>query len=246
MPEHHVTITTQDGQLDAWLHTPEGQGPWPGVILHTDIRGVRESFQDMARTLAGHGYAVLLPNLYYRVAKVPVARPGLSFQDEEGRRHFGALRDSLSASGLQRDHQALLNWLDRQPQVKPGGVAIVGYCMSGAIALNVAADFPEQIRAAASFHGGNLVSDQADSPHLQLPRIKAELLFGHAHNDPYMPEERIVQLEQALQQSGLRYQSLRLQAAHGFAVADSPAYDPQAADQHWQSLLALLEGNFAR
>ncbi|TBV14288.1 dienelactone hydrolase family protein [Stutzerimonas kirkiae] len=240
MPIQVVNIPSPDGQIDAWLHTPEGPGPWPGVILHTDIRGVRETFQRKAAALADEGYAVLLPNLYYRVAQVPVADPRLSFQDEGGRKVFGALRASLSAEGLRSDHRALLGWLQAQPQVRTGQVALVGYCMSGAIAVHAAADFPERIAVAASFHGGNLVTDSHDSPHLRAHELKAKLHFGHAKDDPSIPLEAIERLDQALLAAEVTFSSTRHEARHGFAVADSTTYDEAAERQHWRDLLALL------
>lgn len=246
MPVQTLNIATADGQLDAWLHTPEGPGPWPGVILHTDIRGVREAFQNKAAALAAEGYAVLLPNLYYRVARTPVADPQLGLSSEEGRKLFFGLKDTLTQAGLKADHQALLDWLQAQPQVRAGQVAVVGYCMTGAIALHAAADFPQRIAAVASFHGGHLVTDNSDSPHLRAPELKAaKLHFGHAKDDASIPSEAIDRLDQALRAAGVTFSSTRHDARHGFAVADSPVHDEAAERQHWHELLELLRSSLA-
>ncbi len=239
--EQQAGITTIDGTIDAWICHPAGEGSWPAVILHTDIRGVREVFREMGRHIAAAGYFVLLPNLFYRVAREPVLDPGLSLQDEAGRARVAELRAGLGPDELRRDHAVLLGWLPTRPQVISGRTAIVGYCFSGAVALQAAADFPEHIVAAASFHGGRLATDAADSPHRRATDIRARLHFGHAENDASMPEDAITLLEETLTRAGVTFSQRRHAARHGFTVADSAAYDAVEADQHWQDLLHLLD-----
>src|ERR1700759_218012 len=66
MPSVSATVATPDGTCPVTLHTPEGSGPWPGVILYVDAGGVRDTFSQMAERMAGYGYAVLVPDVYYR------------------------------------------------------------------------------------------------------------------------------------------------------------------------------------
>lgn len=241
MKERAMIINTPDGQTDAWFYTPKSTGSWAGIILHTDIRGIRETFKKHAAKLASYGFAVLLPNVYYRVSKAPVAPPDLTFQMEEGRKRFTELKNTLSQEKLKQDHGIWLNWLQQRPEVKKGPVGIVGYCFSGAIALHAAADFADKIAAVASFHGGGLFTEAPDSPHLRLPEIKAKLHFGHAKEDASMPSDAIEKLNQALKAVNTRFTVTQHDAKHGFAVPDSPAYNAEAAQQHWDDLLKLLK-----
>lgn len=240
-----VEIAAASGAIDAQFFHPDAPGIWPGVVLLTDIRGSRPAFEDMGRHLAAHGYAVLLPNLYYRGGRAPVVDPSLPVSDEGARARRGALRAALTPEAWRADLAALLGFLDGNERVhKPYG--IVGYCMSGSFALRGAADFPDQIAAAASFHGGGLASDAADSPHLRAGEIKARLYFGHAENDGSMPAEAIARLDDALREAGVSATNETYAGArHGFAVADGQAYNTEAASRHWRNLLQLFDGALA-
>lgn len=241
-----VDIATEHGVLDAHLFLPDAKGAWPAVILLTDIRGVRPAFQTMGQRLADHGYAVLLPNVYYRGGRAPVVDPKLPVKDDSARAQRAALRAALTPAAVRADIAALLTFLGEQTYVRGNSVGIVGYCMSGAFALRAAADFPERIIAAASFHGGGLASAAPDSPQLEVARIQARLYFGYADADASMPPDMIDRLETALREAGVSFSAeLYTGARHGFAVSDGQAYDEQAAEQHWQRLLDLLGTAFA-
>lgn len=235
-----IDIHTHDGVADSWLYQPDGVGPWPGVILLPDIKGVRPVFRQMAQQLAALGYVVLLPNFYYRALKAEQIDPKASFREEAGKAYLTRLRSTLTPAGLRGDHAAYLQTLARHASVAGERVAVVGYCMSGAYALHAAADFPEQVVAAASFHGGGLAADTPDSPHHRVGDIRAQLYLGYASNDGSMPGDRITVLEDALKTAGVRYRSEVYAAGHGYAVSDNPSYDAAAAAQHWQRLEALL------
>ncbi|TDU31714.1 carboxymethylenebutenolidase [Panacagrimonas perspica] len=235
-----VDIASADGVIDGWWLHPLGAGPWPAVIVHTDIKGVRPAFEETARRLAALGHAVLLPNLYHRALRITDIDPSLSLHDEAQRAQLGKLRESVSTDGTHRDHVALLDWLDHQPEVRGGAIGIVGYCMSGAIALRTAADFPDRVVAAASFHGGRLASDDADGPHLRASAIRARLVLGYARQDKSMPDERIAQLEAALTSAGVAFTSDHHDALHGFAVSDKPEYSAAATELHWKRLQDLF------
>ncbi len=233
-------IDTPDGRLDAWLFLPDAAGPRPAVILHTDIKGSRDTYVAKGRELAALGYAVILPNLYYRLRPAPVLPAEASLRDPRFQDAFAELRSVISVAGVKRDHEAILAWLEQQPRVDVSSVAVIGYCMSGSIALRAAADFPRQVKAIASFHGGRLASDAEDSPHLRAADIKAQLYFGYAKEDGSMTDDRIEQLETALRKHGVRFTGEHYPAHHGFAVADSPAYDPASETRHRQAIAHLL------
>lgn len=241
-----VDIVAGDGVIDAQLFYPATDGAWPGVLLLTDIRGVRPAFAAMAARVASHGYTVLLPNLYYRAGRAPVVDPNLPVRDETARVRRAELRAALTPEAIWADLTAQLNFLASNSRVRGAPTGIVGYCMSGAFVLRAAVDFPQRIAAAASFHGGGLATDAADSPHLLVARIKAQLYFGYADEDASMPPEMIERLETALRDSGIPFRSdLYAGARHGFAVADGAAFDHDAAERHWRNLIALFDGALA-
>ncbi len=235
-----VNIPTADGVIDAHTYHPAGPGAWPAVLLFTDIRGVRPVFEAMGQRLAALGYAVLLPNTYYRGGRAPVVDPTLPVADEAAKGRRAALRAALTPEALRADIAVLLDYLAAQPYVRGLQTGVIGYCMSGSFALRAAADFPDRIAAAASFHGGGLATEAPDSPHLNVERIKAQLYFGHAEADASMPPEAIARLDSALTQGGVKFTSEIYAARHGFAVADGPAYNATAAEKHWQSLTVLF------
>ena len=235
-----LELQTADGLIDTWLFKPEGTGKWPAIILNTDIKGVRDTFINMGKRLASNGYVVLLPNLYYRVAVAPVIDATASLQDEKYKERFNELRAAVSIPGLYQDHKLFLNFLTKHESVSSPRIGIVGYCMSGAIALRAAADFPENIVAAASFHGGRLATDALDSPHLRAKEIRARLHLGYAQNDASMSDEMIAKLETALSEAHVKVTSEHYLGRHGFAVADSAAYNPDISERHWQNLIALF------
>jgi carboxymethylenebutenolidase len=236
-----VDIKTPEGTMDAKLFHPDGQGPWPAVILLVDAFGVRPVFEAMARRLAAEGYVVLLPNVFYREGHASRLELNGSFEDEAFRKRIYALIGGLTPERLKIDAAAELDFLARHPLVKGPKVGVAGYCMSGGIAVRMAADFPERIGAAASSHGGRLATDAPDSPHRLVGEVKGELYFGHADNDGSMPAEAIEKLEVALKEAGVKHQSeLYAGARHGYAVEGMTAYHKETSEKHWSRLLDLF------
>jgi carboxymethylenebutenolidase len=244
MPETNVDIRTRDGRADSFLVYPDHAGPHPAVIYIPDIRGPRPVFKDMARRLASHGYAVLMPNLFYRLGPAPVWTLTGSTQSEAGRARVAELFAAVTVEGCHRDHVAFLDYLASIPEIAQPRTAEVGYCMGGAVAMRAAADFPDRIIAAACFHGGRLATDAPDSPHLRAKEIRARLYFGHAADDGSMTPEMIEKLEAALNAAHVRFTTDHYTAHHGYAVADSPAYEEDAAEFHWTRLVEFLRDAF--
>jgi carboxymethylenebutenolidase len=241
-----VEIATAAGVVDAQLFHPAAAGNWPAVLLLTDIRGSRPAFDEMGRHLAAHGYTVLLPNLYYRGGHASTIGPALATNDDEAKTRRAALRAALTPSAWRGDLTGLLAFLDGHERVRGRQFGIAGYCMSGSFALRGAADFPDRITAAASFHGGGLATDAADSPHLRAGDIKARLYLGHADADGSMPPEAIARLDTALREANVDSTSETYTGAkHGFAVSDGQAYNAEAAARHWRSLFGLFAASFA-
>jgi carboxymethylenebutenolidase len=239
LAEEEILVPTADGTADAVLYRWT-EGRRPGVIFLPDGIGTRPSQRQMARRLAGEGYNVLLPNIYYRVARPPIFPPKPDFGDERTRARFDELKASLPPEAMERDASAYVDFLASRPEVSEGPMGVAGFCFTGAFALRTAAARPERIAAAASFHGGGLFRDGSDSPHLVLPRVTAPLYFGHARDDRSMPAEAIAGLESALAAWGGRYQSETYDARHGWTVPDSAAYDEREAERAFAKLRALF------
>jgi len=166
--EESIEIRTADGTADGFLYRHEG-GPRPGVIHLTDIGGIRSSQKAMASRLAAAGYAVLMPNLFYRFGKPPVIDFAAGFEDEGVKKRVAELRAPLTPEAVESDAGAYVDFLQG---VSPGGIGVVGYCFAGSVALRAAAARPDRVEAAASFHGGGLCTDATTSTHLLLPRFR--------------------------------------------------------------------------
>jgi carboxymethylenebutenolidase len=244
--ESEVEIRTPDGTADGMLYRPEGNGRWPGVFFFTDIGGIRASQRAMAARICSEGYAVLMPNLFYRTGRPPLFEPGLKFGDERFTKRMAELVSPLTPEAVEQDAGSYIDFLAQQNVVKKRPFGAVGLCVSGAIVLRMAAARPDQIAAGASFHGGRLYTDTPTSPHLLLPRIKARLYFGHAVNDKSMPQAAIDNFNRVLEAWGGKYESEVYDAAHGWTVTDSPAYNPPLAERAFQALHQLLAETLPR
>ncbi|MET0415300.1 MAG: dienelactone hydrolase family protein [Actinoplanes sp.] len=240
-----VRIPTADGTADAYLVRPDGNGPFPGVLLFMDAFGLRPRIAEMAARIADRGYAVLAPNILYRGGPSPLVAPEELTDAEKRGAAFGRLMPlirALTAERVAADTDAYLDFFAAQEDVAPGPVVVVGYCMGGTNALRAIEAHPDRIAALASFHAGRVVTDGADSPHLAVGRITGEVYFGHADNDQSMTPDQIKALEAELDEAGVRYTSeVYAGAPHGFTMSDTSMYDPQAEQRHWTSLFALLD-----
>jgi carboxymethylenebutenolidase len=240
-----VDVRTEDGVADSYLVLPDGAGPHPGVLMYMDAFGLRPRLKEMADRVAERGYAVLAPNILYRGGRAPqFDLSGLSDPEERGKvfeKVFPMIL-ALDTASITRDTKAYLDFLQVQDGVDAGPVAIVGYCMGGTNALKAIEAYPDRIKALASFHGGRLASDNADSPHLQVGRITGEAYFGHADNDSSMTAEQISSLEAALAKAGVTYTSEVYEGApHGFTMSDTAMYNEAGEQRHWVNLFALLD-----
>lgn len=242
-----VDITTPDGVADAYLAMPETEGPHPGALFYMDAFGLRPHLYKMADRLAAEGYAVLVPNAFYRAGRTPVFDlPG--FIDPHARpeifQTIGPIMQSLTPELTVRDAGAYLQWLNDSPEVTDGPVGVTGYCMGAVMALRTAGAYPARVAAMGGFHGGGLASEEPDSPHLVADRITAELYFGHADNDHALPPEQIERLNTALTEAGVTFRAEVYEgAAHGYTQADTASYDAEGAERHWSNLLELFKRN---
>ncbi|MBV9512597.1 MAG: dienelactone hydrolase family protein [Mycobacteriaceae bacterium] len=241
MPSVSATIATPDGTCPVTLHTPNGSGPWSGVLMYPDAAGVRPTFDDMADTLAGFGYAVLLPDVYYRHGDwQPFSMPS-AFNDPDERARLFGLAGSLTPDMISADAGAFLDFLADRPEVRGDRFGVCGYCMGGRASVIVAGRQPGRVAAAGSIHGGGLVTDAPDSPHRLVDRMTGTIYVAAAENDASFTADDAEALGKALEAAGVQHTIETYPAAHGFAVPDNAPYDTGTAERHWLALQRLFE-----
>jgi carboxymethylenebutenolidase len=238
-----VAIPTPDGEARAYVFHPQGEGPWPAVIFYMDAPAIRPALFEMCERLAGEGYFVLLPDMFWRAGPYEPINLAEAFKDEAARRAiFGKFMASTDPRKAMSDTGAFLDWLARQAQVKGRKVGVTGYCMGAGIALRAAGTFPDRVVAAGGFHGGRLATDEPDSPHLLAPKIKAKIYIGGADEDAGFPPQQADRLREALTAAGVENTvEIYAGARHGYAPPDMPVYNREAAERHWRELLKLLK-----
>jgi carboxymethylenebutenolidase len=234
--ESDVNVTTADGTADCYFVHP-ASGAAAGVLIWPDIFGLRPAFRQMGKRLAESGYSVLVVNPFYRTKKAPTAPAGAATPIAEVR----PLAQTLSETTQMADAKAFIGWLDQQASVaKNRKVGTQGYCMGGPIAFRTAAAVPDRVGAVASFHGGGLVTDQPNSPHLQAAKTQAQFLIAIAANDDARaPNDKTV-LKETFSKANLPAEiEVYEGAAHGWCPPDSGVYNEAQAEKAWSRLLAV-------
>lgn len=238
MSIQRLEIATSSGAAEAVLALPKTP-PVAGVLVLTDVFGIRPAYEEMAERIAGSGYAVLMPNIFYRTGGLPVFDFVPNFQEERTQQRFKEITTPLTPQAMEEDASAYVDFLASKAS---GPIGVVGFCFSGKFALRTAAARPDRVRAAASFHGGGLYTEEADSPHRALPQVKASLYFGHAENDRSMPPEAIEKLDQALKEWGGSYKSETYAgAAHGWMIPGREVYNQGQSERGFAKLMDLFD-----
>ena len=252
--ETNVQVKTPDGVADAVFIHPSS-GAHPGVLVWPDAFGLRPSMRDIGKRIAADGYAVLVPNPFYRVAKATVDAPvitnqaSFSFSNQADMAKLQPLMGSISAPGAaEKDAVAYIAWLDAQPQVnKNRKIGTQGYCMGGPLVVRTCATVPARVGAGASFHGGGLVTNNDSSPHLLAPKIKARMYFGVAKNDDERQPDAKDKLREAFAAAKVPAEIEVYGSLHGWCVVDMPAgpagpiYNKPDAEKAWAKLVALYK-----
>ena len=246
-----VEISTTDGICSTELHVPGGPGPFPAVVLSMDAGGVRQALSDIAARVSTWGYVVALPDFFHRSGSPFDLVPGkphtmatireiLSDPDKRRvffRKYYSA---AIAPAHVTTDVNAVLDHLNTLPEVEQGKAAITGYCMGGNLAMRAAALVADRLALVASFHGGELVSDEPDSPHLGAAKMTARVYVAGAVEDDLFPEAAKQTLIAALEAAQVRSTVETYPAHHGFCVGDNPSYNHEAAERHYKTLEALL------
>jgi carboxymethylenebutenolidase len=240
--ETEVQIKTPDGTCDAYFVHP-ATGAHPGVLIWPDIFGLRPAFRQMGKRLAESGYAALVVNPFYRVKPAPTAPEHPDFNDAATRTALMSLMGALTQETAFTDAKAFIPWLDAQSAVdKKRNMGTTGYCMGGPLTMRTAAAMPTRVGAGASFHGGGLVTDKPDSPHLLVPKMKAHYLFAIAENDDQKQPEAKDVLRAAFARAKLPAEiEVYAGTMHGWCPPDSQVYNPEQAEQAWSRLLVLFK-----
>ena len=238
--ESTVSFTTPDGTMDAFFVHP-ARGRHPAVILWPDIAGLRDAYKTMARRLAESGYAVLAVNHYYRSQPAPILTAMAEWRTPEGQAKLQPMIAQLSPDGTVRDARAAVAFLDAQRAVNTRrGIGSCGYCMGGPFTVRSAWAVPGRVKAAASFHGGGLVTDQPNSPHQLLAATQASYLFAIAQNDDARAPTDKDTLRTAAAAAGRPAEIEVYPADHGWCTIDAPIYNQVQADRAWGRMLDLF------
>ena len=239
LAEAMVEVPTPDGACQAFFVHP-AEGRHPGVVLWPDAFGVRPAIEAMARRLAAAGFAVLAVNQYYRTAPLPLGLSFDMFRSDEGRERLMGMIRGVSPDMIARDAAAHVAFLDAQPAVDTGrGIGTQGYCMGGGLALRTAAAVPARVKAAASFHGGGLVTDRPDSPHRLFAQASADYLVAIGRDDDEKAPGDKDALREAAMAVGRPTEIEVYRANHSWCVPDAPAYDAAEAERAFERLMAL-------
>ncbi|MGE0253358.1 MAG: dienelactone hydrolase family protein [Alphaproteobacteria bacterium] len=239
MLEFEAAVPFDGAAIPSFFCRPDADGPYPAVIMHMDAPAIREELRGFARRIAGHGYAVLLPDLYWRFGRL---RFDLARRNEAMTQMITAARLSLTNAQVVADTRACLAWLAERKDVSRAPKGVVGWCMSGSFSLAAAGEMPDEFAACATLYGVGMVTDQPDSPHLLAPKLKAELYGAFAEHDVFVPDNVVPDLEKALTAAGKPFIIETFPTTHhGFQFPERTAvYHKDAAEAAWVRIFDLF------
>lgn len=240
MPQEKILLTTRDGECPAYVFTDGTHDSAPAILFYMDAGGIRPAVLAMGQRLADAGYVVLLPDLFYRYGPYGPFDPKEVLKGDY-RAILGPLAATTGNAKAAEDLDAFLAYLDTRSDVRGEKVGAVGFCMGGGMALAAAGTRPDRFAAVASFHGGNLATEAADSPHLYAPMLAAEVYIAAAQDDGSYPPAMAERFEQALTDAGVTYRADTYRAHHGWMKPDFPVYDETAAERGWGEMLSFFE-----
>jgi carboxymethylenebutenolidase len=235
-----IEIQTEDGRCEAHAFRPDGAGSWSPVLMYMDGIGIRPALFEIAERIAGEGYYVLLPDLFYRVG-FRAADAKTVFTDPTTRADLMTrVMPSASAANIMRDTEAFLAHFDAQRSVRPGPIGLTGYCMGGRLSLYAAGHYGDRVAGAASYHGSGMATDAPDSPHRLAPQVTARVYIAGAIEDPGFDDAQKERLRRALADAEVDFTLETIPARHGWVPSDTPVHEPVQAERHFTTLFALL------
>jgi carboxymethylenebutenolidase len=244
--ESEVEVKTPDGIADAYFVHPI-TGKHPGVLVWPDIFGLRPAFRQMGKRLAESGYSALVVNPFYRTKKAPTSPEHPDFNDPPTRQVLFGLMNSLTPTTTRADAKAFIAYLDSQDATdRKRRIGTTGYCMGGPLVFETAAASADRVGAGATFHGGGLVTDKPDSPHLLIPQMKAHFLIAIAENDDQKQPEAKNVLRDSFAKAKLPAEiEVYKGTLHGWCPPDSQVYNQEQAAKAWNRLLVLFKAALA-
>lgn len=234
-----IEMQMGEGVAKGFLATPEKKqgAKLAGVIVYMDAFGLRQAFYDMAERIVANGYAVLVPDLFYRFGAYGPYDAKTAFKTEDTAKEIRGMIGGTTQAMTAADTAVFISTLEKAGV--DGAIATVGYCMGGGRALTAAATYADRIAFAASLHGGNLASDAPDSPHLKAEAIKARVYVGTAGVDGSFPPEQSTRFAEAFRKAEVDFTLENyVGVAHGWCVPDHAIYDETGAERHWNRLLS--------
>mgnify|MGYP001358464865 CR=1 FL=1 len=239
MQEQFIQVGTSDGRMETFVACPDGDGPFPVVVMYQNVGGISPVLLDLARRVAANGYYCALPDLYYRLGRIVI--------DPDNRDpHVMAIRqavlDSLSDQRVMADTAALLTAIDADPKARKGIKGSVGFCMGGRFVVQAAATFPDVFAANGSLFGTRMITDAEDSPHRLLARLRGEIYFGFAEHDYALPLPKAHEFIDLLKRDcTARWEAeIHDEAHHGYSFPGRPVYQEKAAERSWEKILAMF------
>jgi len=227
MNEYHLDLDTSDGPMATFTCWPDSDGPFPAIVLYMDAPAIREELYDMARRMAGDGYFVILPDLFYRFGHIRFPR-----RNQFSKVVWRAIMAELSNDMVMDDTRVVLEYLDGHEAVKPGPKACIGYCMSGRIVTAAAGTFPDIFAASASLYGVGIVTGKDTSSHYLVKDIRGEIYYGFAEMDGTVPDYVIPTLRAELDRHGTNHVlEVHPGTEHGFCFPERDIYDLAAAEK---------------
>jgi carboxymethylenebutenolidase len=237
--EHYLQVATPDGTMETFIARPDGEGPFPAVVMYQNVGGISRILLDLARRVAGQGYYCALPDLYYRLGKIVI--------DPDNRQpHVMAIRqavlDSLSDKCVMEDTAELLKAIDADPRARKGVKGSVGFCMGGRFVVQAAATFPDVLVANGSLFGTRMITDAEDSPHKLLAQLRGAIYFGLAEHDYALPLPKAHEfIELLARDCTARYETeIHEGAHHGYSFPGRPVYQEKAAERSWEKIFAMF------
>ena len=235
-------IQTRDGKCPTYVYEPEGDGPWPAVLVFMDGIGIRPAVFELAERIAKMGYFVVAPDLFYRAGPYEPMNAKTVFSDPEQLKVLREKFFSVAKSELiMSDVPYFVDFIHAQKQAKKGRIGMTGYCMGGFMSMLAAGTHPDSFAAAAAFHPARLATDAPDSPHLLAPKMKARVYVAGAIEDQSFPDDMKARFEEALTKAGVDHTVETYPAKHGWVFRDTPTFDPAASERHYKTLFALLD-----
>ncbi len=239
MIENTFDLATDDGAMETFTVHPDGAGPFPAVVFYMDALGIREELYDMARRIAGEGYYVILPDLFYRFGHIR-----FPFRDTNTRKIWQTTMANMSNAQIMDDTRSMIAYLDGQDAAKADALGSIGYCMSGRFITAAAGTFPDRFRANASLYGVGIVTEKDDSAHFLVKDIKGEMYFGFAETDGTVPAYVLPTLIAELKAHGTNYTlEVHPGTQHGFCFAEREVYDEAAAEKVWGIFFDMCRRN---